>query len=143
MPNLSERQSRQLSTFRRLFYLNRHIVLDARRKYVCPICGNVIQSTGEAVISCCGIVLAPLEAEREDDEHHLQIEKVEDEYYVSISHEMTKKHYISFIIAVKDDGYEIRKLYPEGNAEARFKIGRTRYLFYYCNVHGLFKVSVR
>lgn len=113
------------------------------KQYVCPICGNVIQSTGEAVISCCGIVLPPLEAEPEDDEHHLQIEKVEDEYYVSISHEMTKKHYVSFIMAVKDDGYEIRKLYSEGNAEARFKISRTKYLLYYCNVHGLFKVVVR
>lgn len=113
------------------------------KQYVCPICGNVIQSTGETVISCCGIVLPSLEAEPEDDEHHLQVEQVEDEYYVRIMHDMTKKHYISFIMAVKDDGYEIRKLYPEGNADARFKISRTKYLLYYCNVHGLFKTSIR
>lgn len=31
--------------------------------YVCPVCGNVIQSSGEAVVSCCGITLPPLEAE--------------------------------------------------------------------------------
>ena len=72
--------------------------------YVCPICGNVICSTGEAVISCCGIVLPALEAEPEDDAHRLCVEKVEDEYYVTIPHEMSKKHYISFIAAVKDDG---------------------------------------
>ena len=48
--------------------------------------------------------------------------KVEDEYYVSVPHEMSKTHYISFILAVKDDGCELRKLYAEGNAEARFKI---------------------
>ena len=28
--------------------------------YVCPVCGNIIQSTGEAVISCCGITLPPI-----------------------------------------------------------------------------------
>ena len=39
--------------------------------YVCPICGNIIYSTGEAVISCCGIVLPALEAEPEDDTHQL------------------------------------------------------------------------
>lgn len=111
--------------------------------YVCPICGNVIFSTGEAVVSCCGIVLPPLEAETEDNGHHLHVERVEDEYYVTIPHDMTKKHYISFIAAVKDDGCEIKKLYPEGNAEARFKTSRTRYLLYYCNVHGLFKATVR
>ena len=111
--------------------------------HVCPICGNIIQSTGEAVVSCCGIVLPALEAEPEDDAHHLQLEKVEDEYFVTIPHEMSKTHFISFIMAVKDDGCEIRKLYPEGDAEARFKISRTKCFLYYCNQHGLFKVSVR
>lgn len=110
--------------------------------YVCPICGNVICSSGEAVISCCGIVLPALEADAEDDAHHLSVNRVEDEYYVTVPHEMSKKHYISFMAAVKDDGVEIKKLYPEGNAEARFKISRTKYLLYYCNIHGLFKVSV-
>ena len=111
--------------------------------HVCPICGNIIQSTGEAVVSCCGIVLPALEAEPEDDAHHLQLEKVEDEYFVTIPHEMSKTHFISFIMAVKDDGCEIRKLYPEGDAEARFKISRTKCFLYYCNQHGLFKVPVR
>ena len=111
--------------------------------HVCPICGNLIQSTGEAVVSCCGIVLPALEAEPEDDDHHLHFERVEDEYYVTIPHEMSKTHYISFILALKDDGCEIRKLYPEGAAEARFKINRTKRFFYYCNQHGLFSVNVR
>lgn len=111
--------------------------------HVCPICGNIIQSTGEAVVSCCGIVLPALEAEPEDYAHHLQLEKVEDEFFVTIPHEMSKTHFISFIMAVKDDGCEIRKLYPEGDAEARFKISRTKCFLYYCNQHGLFKVPAR
>ena len=110
--------------------------------YVCPICGNIICSTGEMVVSCCGIVLPALEPETEDDNHHMSVEKVEDEYYITIQHDMSKKHYISFIAAVKDDGYEIKKLYAEGNAEARFKINRTKYFLYYCNMHGLFKARV-
>ncbi len=111
--------------------------------YVCPVCGNVIRSIGEAVVSCCGIVLPVSEAEPEDEAHHLNIEKIEDEYHVTISHEMSKTHYISFILAVKDDGYEIKKLYPEGNAEARFKVSRTKHFIYYCNRHGSFKAPIR
>jgi len=122
---------------------NRSFKMQRMKFHVCPICGNLIQSTGEAVVSCCGIVLPALEAEPEDDDHQLRAEQVEDEYYVSIPHEMSKTHYISFILALKDDGYEIRKLYPEGNAEARFKISRTKSIMYYCNQHGLFKASIR
>ena len=109
--------------------------------YVCPVCGNVIQSTGEAVISCCGIILPPLEAEEPDEEHSLNVETVEDEYYVTLNHSMTKEHYISFLAAISDDGVQLVKLYPEGNAQARFKISRVRKLYAYCNRHGLFEVD--
>ena len=121
---------------------NRAFNMLCMKFYVCPICGNVIQSTGEAVISCCGVTLPALEAEPCDEAHQLRVDRVEDEFYVRIDHEMSKTHYISFIAAVRDDGYEIKKLYPEWNAEARFKISRTQSLFYYCNRHGLFQVSV-
>ena len=110
--------------------------------YVCPVCGNVIYATGEAVISCCGITLPVLEAESAEDEHSVSVEKVEDDYFVKINHEMTKTHYISFIASVQNDGCEIRKLYPEGPAEARFRIRLTKRLYYYCNRHGLFEVAV-
>lgn len=121
---------------------NRAFHMRRLRFYVCPLCGNVIVSAGEAVISCCGLTLPALEAETPDAAHALQIDPVEDEYYVSAAHEMSKTHYISFMAAVSDDGVELRKLYPEGAAEARFKIARTRDLYYYCNRHGLFKMSV-
>ena len=111
--------------------------------YVCPLCGNVIQSTGEAVVSCCGLVLPPLEAEPEDAAHRVTIERAEDEYFVTVSHEMCKTHYISFLAAVRDDGCELRKLYPEWDAQARFKISGTKFLYCYCNRHGLFRIPVR
>ena len=112
------------------------------RFYVCPVCGNVIQASGEPVISCCGITLPPLEAEDPDEEHLLRIEEVEDEYFVTVEHPMTKAHYLSFFAALSDQGAQLVKLYPEGSAEARFKRNRVKWLLTYCNHHGLFRVKV-
>ena len=109
--------------------------------YVCPICANIIQSVGEAVISCCGITLPPLEAEMPDTAHPIRLETVEDEYYITVDHPMTKEHYISFMAAVSDQGIQFVRLYPQGNAEARFKISRMD-IYAYCNRHGLFKVKI-
>ena len=106
--------------------------------YVCPVCGNVIRSTGEAVISCCGITLPPLEAEEADGEHMIRVEIIEDEYYVTVAHPMTKEHYLSFLAAVSDAGVQFVKLYPEGTAEARFRINGIKYFYVFCNRHGLF-----
>ena len=122
---------------------NRSFHLLRTKFYVCPLCGNVIHSFGEAVVSCCGITLPPLEAEDADDSHVCTLERIEDEYYLSVDHPMTKTHYISFLAAMRDDGYEIKKLYPEGSAAARFPIAGIRRFYFYCNRHGLFRLSVR
>ncbi|MCR4591069.1 MAG: helix-turn-helix domain-containing protein [Lachnospiraceae bacterium] len=111
--------------------------------YICPVCGNVIHSMGEAVIHCHGVQLLPAEAEESDEGHMIFIERVEDEYYVRIDHDMTKTHYISFIAAASSDSCRLVKLYPEGSAEARFKINGIRRIFFYCNRDGLFSVDVK
>lgn len=113
--------------------------------YVCPVCGNVIQSTGQTLVSCCGITLPPLEAEPSEEvpAHKIKIQLVEDEYYVTLDHPMTKDHYISFIAAISDSGVQLVKLYPEGSAQARFKINRVRKIFAYCNRHGLFEEKIK
>lgn len=110
--------------------------------YVCPVCGNVIQSVGAAVVSCCGISLPPLEAEENDDGHKISIENVEDEKFITVSHEMTKSHYISFVAYVTSDKFHFVKLYPEGNAETRIQFRGRGYLYIYCNRHGLMKKRV-
>ena len=110
--------------------------------YVCPVCGNVIHSTGETVACCCGITLPALEAEEADEEHALTVENVEDEYFVSVRHEMTKEHYISFIAWVTGDRLQLVRLYPEGNAEARLQRRGSGELYFYCNRHGLFKQKI-
>ena len=112
------------------------------RFYVCPVCGNVIHSMGEAVINCHGVLLAPAQAEETDEQHKIFIEKVEDEYYVRIEHDMTKKHYISFVAALSSDKLQMIKLYPEGNPEARFKINGVKRIFFYCNKDGLFSIDI-
>ena len=107
--------------------------------YVCPVCGNILHASGTAVISCCGVNLTPLEAEEADESHAATVETVEDERFVTISHEMTKQHYISWIAYVTGDRVQMVKLYPEGNAETRLQMRGRGYLLYYCNVHGLMK----
>lgn len=110
--------------------------------YVCPICGNIVHSTGHAVVSCCGITLPPLEAEEADEDHGITIEKVEDEQFITVSHPMTKQHFISFLAYVTADRLQLVKFYPEGNAETRLQLrGRGR-LYYYCNRHGLFQKKI-
>ncbi len=110
--------------------------------YICPICGNAIHSMGEAVIQCHGVQLLPAEAESPDEDHMIFIERVEDEYYVRIDHEMTKNHYISFVAASSSDRMQMVRLYPEGNAEARFKISGVKKIYFYCNRDGMFSMDV-
>ena len=110
--------------------------------YVCPICGNVLHSTGNAVISCCGVTLPALEAEELDDEHSLIIENVEDEHFITIDHPMTKQHYISFMAFVTSDRFQMVKFYPEGNAQTRLQLRGKGILYFYCNKHGLFKKKI-
>lgn len=109
------------------------------RFYVCPVCGNMIHSWGNAVVSCCGITLPALEAEDADDDHAVTIENVEDEQFMTVHHPMTKAHYISFVAYVTSDRVQLVKLYPEGNAQTRLQMRGMGYLYYYCNQHGLFR----
>ena len=110
--------------------------------YVCPVCNNIIRTMGDAVISCCGITLPPLDAEDLDDNHQITIEKVEDEHFVTVKHDMTKEHYISFITYLTSDRVQFVKLYPEGNAETRLNLRGRGYLYIYCNKHGLMRIKV-
>ncbi len=123
---------------------NRNVSANMLRSkfYVCPVCGNIIHTMGDAVINCHGVLLKPLIAEGTDENHKIFIEKVEDEYYVQIEHDMTKNHYISFVAALSADKIQSVKLYPEGSSEARFKMNGVRKILFYCNRDGLFSINV-
>lgn len=67
------------------------------------------------MISCCGVTLPALEAEQADEEHEIKCEKIEDEFFISIQHPMTKEHYISFVVYCTGERFESVKLYPESS----------------------------
>ncbi len=124
--------------------LNKNISANLLRSkfYVCPVCGNIIPAMGEANISCCGEKLHSLEAKDIDDAHNITIERVEDEHFITIHHDMTKEHFISFIAYLTSDRSQFVKLYPEGNAETRLNLRSFGYLYIYCNKHGLMRYKV-
>ena len=76
-----------------------------------------------------------------DEKHHVDITDIENDYYITLKHDMTKLHYISFFAFVSYDKVFLEKLYPEQNAEVRIpRIGRGK-LYFYCNQHGFFEYS--
>lgn len=121
---------------------NRSANLMRTKFYVCPLCGNIIHAVGDVLVSCCGIILPSLEAESFDEAHELSVIAVENEHFVSVKHDMTKEHYISFLAFVSGDRVQTVKLYPEGNAETRFQLRGHGFLYAYCNKHGLYKVRI-
>ena len=49
--------------------------------YVCPSCNNILISTGEATISCCGRKLAMLKPVPQHDEHEVTIQEIDMQHY--------------------------------------------------------------
>lgn len=114
--------------------------IDKVRFYVCPICGNILVSTGEASISCCGRKLHPLVPVFYTAEHRVIVEKMDIDYYITLNHDMRKDHYISFVAYVHDDHLLLNRLYAEQNPEFRLPIIKSRgNLYLYCTKHGLQK----
>ncbi len=99
--------------------------------YICPVCGNVTVTTGEASIRCCGRKLESLEPIRlgkkqaadKDAEAELpeplQVEKIEDDWYLTSTHPMGKDNYISFVAFLTGDRLQLVKQYPEWNLQVR------------------------
>lgn len=111
--------------------------------YVCPVCGNGILSLGQAVVSCCGITLPPQQPEEPDGEHPIHVAFSDGEYYVTVEHPMEKEHFITCIAAVSDHAFQFVKTFPESSAEARFRTERVKWIYAYCNRHGMFRVDVK
>ena len=106
--------------------------------YVCPQCGNLITAAGEADISCCGKKLEPVEAVKAADSEKLSVELIENEYFLSSTHEMTKEHYIMFVALLTGDGIYLRRQYPEWDLQTRLPRLAHGKLLWYCSKHGLF-----
>ena len=99
-------------------------------------------AAGQGVFSCCGVTLPPLEPEKPDDEHEILIEKIDGEHYVHVRHPMEREHFICFFAYVTTDRVELVRLYPEMEAETRFRMSGPGRLYACCNRHGLFEVKI-
>ncbi|WP_337528721.1 helix-turn-helix domain-containing protein [Anaerotignum faecicola] len=105
----------------------------------CVHCGNIFWSTGGGEISCCGRKLTPLTAQPMDKMHDVKIEEIDNEYFVTFDHEMTKEHYIVFAALVSWDRATVVRLYPEQSGELRLPRQRRGELYLCCNKDGLFR----
>ena len=105
--------------------------------YVCPDCGNLITAATEAGVSCCGRTLPPLEPQK--PEEPLSVEKIDDSWFISSPHPMTKDHYGSFAALLTGDTLFLRRLYPEWDLQTRIPAFGHGILLWYCTKHGLFR----
>ena len=111
--------------------------------YVCPVCGNIITAMADANITCCGKKLTALPLQKADEAQYLDIEKIENEYFVSSDHPMERQHYISFVALLSADGVILRKLYPQWDLQCRLPFVRRARLVWYCTQHGLFYQEIK
>lgn len=116
----------------------------------CKSCGAIVKVLKDCTCENCGIkccgeemeILVPNSVEASLEKHIPTYEKVEDEIFVKVNHPMEKEHYIEWVALVKDNKEYIVNLYPEQNAECRFKYIPGSTIYAYCNKHGLWKKDV-
>jgi len=113
------------------------------RFYVCKECGNIITSSSDTDITCCGNKLSPLEPQKAEDNDRLITEDIGGEWSVTSEHEMTKEHYISFVAYVSDSAAMLFKQYPEWGVQVHLPLYRSGRLVWYCTKHGLFYQDIR
>ena len=116
----------------------------------CKSCGAMVKVLKDCTCENCGIkccgeemeILVPNSVEASLEKHIPTYEKVEDEIFVKVNHPMEKEHYIEWVTLVKDNKEYTVNLYPEQNAECRFKYIPGSTIYAYCNKHGLWKKDV-
>ena len=104
--------------------------------YVCPHCGNIVTSMAETSATCCGRKLKELTPVKAEEK--LNVEIIDNEYFVSRDHEMTREHYIAFVAVVTADTILMKKQYPEWDLQVRLPYFARGRLMWYCTKHGLF-----
>lgn len=110
--------------------------------YICPNCGNVVTAMAEAAVSCCGKNLPALTPQKAPEEERLQVERIEEDYFISTDHPMEKGHYISFVALLTGDSILLRKQYPEWDLQLRLPAFAHGKLLWYCTRHGLYYQNI-
>lgn len=106
--------------------------------YLCPDCGNLISATKPVSASCCGRPLIERVAEKANERHRLKVESVEDEWFITSDHEMTKEHHICFVAFATGERLQTIVTYPEWELQLRLPRSGHGRLFFGCTEHGLF-----
>ena len=110
--------------------------------YVCPDCGNILTAMGGGEIHCCGRKLEPLAVKAADEEHSVNVETVEDEWYVTFRHPMEKGHYFRFAAVLWMERLLMIRLYPEQGGEFRIPQMRRGKLYLCCSRDGLYEIKL-
>lgn len=111
--------------------------------YVCPTCNNISLCTGEAEVSCCGKKLTARTMKKAEESEKLSVQGIEDDWYITMDHPMTKTHYISFVAFATGNHIHLIKQYPEWDLNVRIPKKGYGMLIWYCTEHGLFYQLVK
>ena len=106
--------------------------------YICPTCGNVVTAMADTAVSCCGKKLQAIEPRKAEGDEKLKVEVIENEYFITADHPMTREHYITFVALLTGDTLVLRKQYPEWDLQTRIPTLAHGRLLWYCSRHGLF-----
>lgn len=116
----------------------------------CKRCGAIVKVIKDCTCDNCGIkccgeemkVVVPNTVDAAVEKHIPTYERVEDEIFVRVNHVMEKEHYIKWVTMITDSTEQTVALFPEQNAECRFKYVPGAKLYAYCNKHGLWSTKV-
>lgn len=107
---------------------------------MCPGCANVVWSSGEAAVGCCGNAPEPLRARDNDGALEATVEMADGCQRVRVAHHMVKNDHLLFVAAVGDDVVRIKRLYSEQEAYAEFLMQGPCKLYAYDNECGLIEL---
>mgnify|MGYP002860736683 CR=1 FL=1 len=118
--------------------------------YRCSICGRVeVLNDENDNFICCGKLMEELKPRSADAsvEKHVPYCKIEDgKINVSVGevlHPMSEEHYIVFIGQLVGSKFNKIDLVPNENPKATFEYVKGSKIYAYCNLHGLWKNSVK
>ncbi|MCI8665695.1 MAG: helix-turn-helix domain-containing protein [Dorea sp.] len=106
--------------------------------YICPTCGNMVTAMTDTTVSCCGKKLSAQQPIKAGEDEKLKVEIIDDNYFITSEHPMTREHHITFIALLTGDSIMLRKQYPEWDLQVRIPTFAHGKLLWYCTKHGLF-----
>ena len=111
---------------------------NSERQHVCPICA-MWSVSGSCMYSCCGVSL-PVHKQRKMKEHSIKVDLIENEYYVTMEHSMSKS--IIYLSSRMQPRYVKWLAVPDRDSGKIFRKGHGN-IYVYCNRHGLKRVVVK